>query len=284
MVRIAVAGVTEVIDALVGFQKHETVVFTRSPRLAQSVDHMKPGGTFTYVEYHEKASLVKSLEAVHTVLCFISSFDLQTRLTDACIEAGVKLFAPNEWAAGLFTFREKDRVHQYLQEVNREKMVFEYCLFQPGNFLNYLSYPILSTTYSLILTNQWDIKNHRAIVSADGDYQIILSTVQDMAKVVAEAIEYQGTLLEIGGITGSLISNFELIKLAETIREIETVSRENLEAGKLGTSWILILPKHPNMQVNMDWGSFSEYFLAEIVFGGLKGAQDFLQKFWKEQP
>ncbi|XHG06158.1 hypothetical protein AWENTII_009363 [Aspergillus wentii] len=97
-------------------------------------------------------------------------------------------------------------------------MVFEYCLFQPGNFLNYLSYPILSTTYSLILTNQWDIKNHRAIVSADGDYQIILSTVQDMAKVVAEAIEYQGTLLEIGGITGSLISNFELIKLAETIR------------------------------------------------------------------
>ncbi|OGM51200.1 hypothetical protein ABOM_000207 [Aspergillus bombycis] len=311
MVRVVVAGGTgpvaqEVVAALVDSGKHEVVTFTRS----DVPKHARPSVKFVVVDYDNKTNLAKNLEAVHSVLCFISSFDVQIRLIDACIEAGVKRFAPNEWAArsnsGIFTFKEKDRVYEYLQEVNRKNKRLEYCLFQPGNFMNYLSSPIPSTTYTPIFTNQWGINNRRAIIPAGEDYRVTLTTVQDMAKVVTEALGYQDTWPEIGGITGSFISNSELIKLVESIRgpfKTETVSRENLEAGRLKTSWIPMLPRHPDMQVDSNWGIFSEYVIAELILGGLKGAWEvsnewnqllphlkltpvggFLSKVWKDEP
>ena len=43
--------------------------------------------------------MVAMLDSVHSVLCFISQPDVQMSLIDACIAAGVKRYAPNEWAA-----------------------------------------------------------------------------------------------------------------------------------------------------------------------------------------
>lgn len=43
--------------------------------------------------------MVAMLDGVHSVLCFISQPDVQKALIDACVAAGVKRYAPNEWAA-----------------------------------------------------------------------------------------------------------------------------------------------------------------------------------------
>lgn len=52
------------------------------------------------VNYFDKTELAGELKDVHTVLSFVSSDPentAQVNLIDACIEAGVKRFAPSEW-------------------------------------------------------------------------------------------------------------------------------------------------------------------------------------------
>lgn len=62
------------------------------------------------------------------------------------------------------------------------------------------------------------MENRRAIVPAEGDMTLTFTTAQDVARVVAEAIDYQGVWPETGGINGQTLTNSELLKLAEEIR------------------------------------------------------------------
>jgi hypothetical protein len=53
--------------------------------------------------YQDKYELVQLLKGVHTVLCFFTvhldpGSETQKRLIDAAVEAGVKRYAPAEWA------------------------------------------------------------------------------------------------------------------------------------------------------------------------------------------
>jgi len=84
------------------------------------------------VDYSDKAALVNALEGVDTVLSFIITFNdpnnqSQINLIDACIEAGVRRFAPSEWATrshcGMPAYEGKDQVYDYLREINKEKKV-----------------------------------------------------------------------------------------------------------------------------------------------------------------
>lgn len=65
---------------------------------------MPPAGVnYVTVDYENKTQLVEALRGVDVVLSFLadSNFDLVQRmqelLIDACVEAGVKRFAPSEW-------------------------------------------------------------------------------------------------------------------------------------------------------------------------------------------
>jgi hypothetical protein len=91
-------------------------------------------------------------------------------------------------------------------------------LFQPGLFLNYLSYPYKSTAYLYVFQIQIDLENGRAIVLEDGSDQISFTTVQDLGAVVAAAIDYEGEWPEVGGLRGGQIKISDLIKLGEEIR------------------------------------------------------------------
>lgn len=65
----------------------------------------------------------------------------------------------------------------------------------------------------------YDFENRRAIMREGGDDDtIVLTTVQDLAGVVARAIDYEGEWPVVGGVRGSRISIKELIALAEEIR------------------------------------------------------------------
>ncbi|KAL4744553.1 hypothetical protein BDW72DRAFT_188284 [Aspergillus terricola var. indicus] len=280
MVKVVVAGGTgavsqEIVAAIVDSRKHDVTVWTRSTK----PKHQFPGVAYVQANYDDHRSMVGMLAGVHSVLCFISQPDVQKALIDACIAAGVKRYAPNEWAArsnsGSFAYHEKDQVHEYLQKVNANGKVIEYSLFQPGLFTNYLSSPIQSATFCPIWTNHWDIANRRAIVPAERDWELSTTTIQDLGKVVAEALAYEGEWPEIGGITGTKTSSSAIIKAAERIRgpfKVETVSTELLKAGKLNASWAPLLPEFPSLDPNYDRVKFSEYVVAEILLGGLDGA------------
>ena len=51
----------------------------------------------------------------------------QKNLIHACIDAGVKRFAPSEWAirngSGIAHYENKDAIAEYLAELNKEKKV-----------------------------------------------------------------------------------------------------------------------------------------------------------------
>ena len=64
----------------------------------------------------------------------------------------------------------------------------------------------------------YDLENRRAIVPAGGDFPITFTTLQDVTKVVAEAIDYEGEWPKRGGISGTNTTNSEFIKLIESIR------------------------------------------------------------------
>jgi hypothetical protein len=104
----------------------------------------------------------------------------------------------------------------------------EYSLFQLGIFTNYLGVPHQTTKHLQLFNIHVDVENRRAIVPAEGDLKLTFTTVQDVARVVAEAIDYQGVWPETGGINGHTLTNPELLKLAEEIRGMSLLSTVNM--------------------------------------------------------
>ncbi len=109
----------------------------------------------------------------------------------------------------------KDVVHEHLKELNAEKPVLEFCLFQTGVFMNYLVYPHVTAKTLFITCIGIDVKEGQAVMVEEGEGYRVYTTIQDVAKVVAAAIDYEGTWPEIGGMVGSRIKPKDLIKLVE---------------------------------------------------------------------
>ena len=105
-----------------------------------------------------------------------------------------------------------------LIDADRNLQRLEYCLFQPGFFTNYFGYPYSTTKHFSMSATYVDFENRRALMVDDGDYKISLTTVQDMAGVVAEALDYPGQWPHVGGFSGSDITLADLIQLGEEIR------------------------------------------------------------------
>ena len=97
--------------------------------------------------------------------------------------------------------------------------MLEYCLFQPGWFTNYFTKPYKSTNHITQLDLPFDFNNRR-ILMADGsdDDSFTLTTVQDIANVVARAIDYEGEWPVVGGIKGTAITLRQLVALGERVR------------------------------------------------------------------
>jgi hypothetical protein len=89
--------------------------------------------------------------------------------------------------------------------------------------LNYFTLPYPSTTHVQLFNTPWDLQNRRVIapaVAADGgdDFSITLTTVQDLTRVVVEAVDHEGVWPERGGISGTTLQHSEWLKLLESIR------------------------------------------------------------------
>ncbi|KAK7747172.1 hypothetical protein SLS62_009114 [Diatrype stigma] len=223
MVNVAVAGgsgqvAREVIDAL------------ESPNTT-----IAPGVRWQTVDYGDKAGLIDALQGIHTLLSFVQLLSdpdqaSQKNLIDAAISSGVKRFAPSEYG------------REYLRQVNKNENKLQYTLFQPGLFLDYLAFPYKTAKYFDPLQTIFDFEHRRAIVMEGHEDAIMtLTTVADLAAVVARAVDYDSRWPETGGIRGNRITFSQLLEVGKRVRgrsfDVEKVKVEDLEAGRLETSW-----------------------------------------------
>ncbi|KFY23910.1 hypothetical protein V493_05564 [Pseudogymnoascus sp. VKM F-4281 (FW-2241)] len=291
MVKIAVAGGTgqvaqEIIDALVATKKHDITILSRNAPTTNSESGVK----YRTVNYDDKAELAEALCGIHTVLSFTqlvssSGNNSQKNLIDASIMAKVKRFAPSEWGSAdikdIPFWAGKEEIREYLREVNEDGQVLEYCLFQPGLFLNYLAFPYKTAKHVVPLNTMFDFENRRAIIVEGHDFFMTFTTVQDLAGIVAEAVDYNGQWPIAGGIRGNRVSVSQILKIGEKVRggpcAIETVKLEDLEAGNLKTSWALAT-SHPSVPEDQAADLLKSVLIGTLLSGS-KGAWDVSDEF-----
>lgn len=303
MVKVAIVAASsqlakEVIDKLVETKKHEIIALVRKdPTQYPPITGVK------YVQTsYDKKELVNILKGVETVLCFFpvhldQGNETQKRLIDASIEAGVKRFAPSEWATGVKLensidvipwYAGKVEVARYLEEVNKDKKVIEYTRFQVGFFMNYLSHPHKSANHVSTIPFLFDFENQRA-TAIEGAYNDAISwtTVQDIAGVAARAVEYEGEWPSIGGIVGTRVTIGEMLKLGESIGRPFTVKWHKLEDLEAQTK-----KEAPPIDSSFDLhtaspeviAGFMEYATRSILQGIHRGAYDVSNEWNKLLP
>lgn len=83
--------------------------------------------------------------------------------------------------------------------------------------MNYLAYPNKTAKHLYNSGNFHSPGLGHSIIIDDGEYWETWTTIQDTAKVVARAIDYEGRWPETGGIVGTKIKSKDMVKLAEEV-------------------------------------------------------------------
>ncbi|KAF3926113.1 hypothetical protein ABW21_db0203258 [Orbilia brochopaga] len=303
----------EIVDVLVASAKHEIILLSRKDASTDLV--LGPTCTWARVDYEDINGLTEALRSVHTVLCFITpqsdpGNSAQKSLINAAVEAGVKRYAPSEWATSSFEYMPwyagKGEIRTYLKELNKDRKVLEYCLFLPGMFVNYYTAPYKTSQHVHPFENQIDFEKRRAIVLKGGeDSRISLITVKDFCNMVAKAVDYEGEWPLIGGIRGDELTVEQLVAVGTKVRgkpfAIEEVEAEDLKAGVVKTTWLPKIdhPAIPAEQVNTLAASFLSGALLGMSAGAfsvsdewnklipgyeMTRAEDFLADAWRDKP
>ncbi|KAH8430845.1 uncharacterized protein LDX57_008509 [Aspergillus melleus] len=92
--------------------------------------------------------------------------------------------------------------------------ILDHTIFQPGLFLDYLASPYKTAKHVGPLDTVFDFKNCRAILVDGHENAIItLTTVADLAAVIARAVDYEGESPETGGIRGNRVAVGGIVKI-----------------------------------------------------------------------
>jgi hypothetical protein len=162
-------------------------------------------------------------------------------------------------------YHPKLEMREYLKELNKDgkasslggrqsslarntadtrEQVLEYSLFQPGLFVNYLTYPYQSSKHVHAMQTPIDFGNCRAlVVEGSDDARVSLITSDDLAELVARAIEYEGEWPVVGGIKADELTLRQIIDLGEKVRGT------SFPLWHPGDSAVLTLYAHPSQAV-----------------------------------
>jgi uncharacterized protein YbjT (DUF2867 family) len=225
MVKVAVAGGTggigrHIVEGILATKKHTVVVLSRTSHNA-TIETL--GAQVAAVDYADHASLVSSLRGVHTVISTIWATDetlatSQLALLRAAVEAGVKRFAPSEFAVRalpdepMTLYRPKSVVAKAVA-----KSGLEWTIFENGLFMNYFVSGTKGIGHLGSAKVVVDVENGTASVPGTGEEKVALTAGEDVGAFVAASLELD-KWPEHSGMVGEVKTFNEVIKLAENIR------------------------------------------------------------------
>ncbi|MBV36044.1 MAG: hypothetical protein CMP47_11445 [Rickettsiales bacterium] len=86
--------------------------------------------------------------------------------------------------------------------------------------MDYLAFPFKTAKYVTPLNTMIDFQNRRAIVVDGHDSIMTWTTAQDLAAVVARAVEYDGEWPVIGGMCGNKVTVSQILEIGERVRGV----------------------------------------------------------------
>jgi hypothetical protein len=228
-----------------GNQSYTFTILSRSPQPAWIVQ----GITVREVDYASHSSLVQALQGVHTVLSFIGGSasalrDSQLALVSAAQEAGVKRFAPSEFAlrGGGYDLDLYAGKREVWDAVVASGM--EYTRFSCGIFMG-----LLATGTSKGITDvgakegagsgeeealaglrPWNfvvnVRAGTADLPGDGRVKVVFTDTRDVARFVEKALGMERWPEELG-MRGDLMDWREVIGVLEDIQGRKFLVKEN---------------------------------------------------------
>lgn len=113
----------------------------------------------------------------------------------------------------------KQKIREYLEDVNKDGKVLEYALFQPGLFLDYLAFPHKTSKHVAPLQTVFDFRKCRAIVvEGHEDATITFTSAKDLAGLVARAVDFDGEWPKFGGIQGNKVTPAQMLDIGARVR------------------------------------------------------------------
>lgn len=92
-------------------------------------------------------------------------------------------------------------------------------MFQPGLFLDYLAFPHRTANHVKPLQSVFDFHGRRAVVVEGHEETVMtLTTVADLAAVVARAVGYEGRWSATGGVRGNRLTFAEIVEIGRRVR------------------------------------------------------------------
>lgn len=225
-------------------KEHKIIVLSRSAKpdlAAQGVD-VRP------VDYSNHAQLVQALEGVHTLLSMIGGslqglLDAQLALIEAAKEAGVKRWAPSEYAGngydGVDLYQPKAVVWKATQQSG-----LEYTRFSCGLFMSVLATGTPKPPTELgkregIKTGEeealaglrpWNfvlnVKAGTADLPGDGSGPMVLTDMRDVARFVWHALSLEKWSPDLG-MRGDVKSFRELVQILERVQGRKFLTQDN---------------------------------------------------------
>ncbi|KAF8997886.1 hypothetical protein BDQ17DRAFT_1362784, partial [Cyathus striatus] len=244
------------------------------------------------VDYASVTSITEALQGVHTVISTVLNRDEMIpadNLLKGAIAAGVKRFAPSEFAAvkeanfDIELYRMIKVPHW--NDVKNSGM--EYTAFRNGLFMDYFaagsSYHGPLKMFPFVV----NVKERTAEIPGTGDEKGTFTTVADIGKFVSAAVTLDKWPEELG-MSGETLSYNEIVRRAEEVIgekfKVTYLSVEELEKRR-----------EESIEKKDMWGQFS----AEAFLVGVKGKgeikdpylnkttdvqptkiTEFLQKYW----
>lgn len=232
MVHVALAGCSTgfgltLLHEIVASKKHTVTLLSRGPKPELS----KLGVEVRAVDYLNHTELVQALEGVHTVISSIApkdnptldaKKDTQLALIEAARLAGVKRFAPSEFAHGAY-----DGIDLYAFKALSwdavQKSGMEYTRYSCGLFMNILASgtPKVDETEALAGLRPWNyvinMKAGTADLPGNGTVPITWTEIHDVCHFVVASLDLD-KWPEESMMVGQNASFREVLDVAEEVR------------------------------------------------------------------
>lgn len=215
----------------------------------------------------------------------------QKNLIHACINAGVKRFAPSEWGikngSQVSLYANKDETARYLHELGAQDKLngLQYCLFQPSVLADYFAHPFPLSPGLITWPFFIDLHNRRAMLLDDGNIKFSVTAATDVSAILSLALSDDRSWPTIGGMRGTTTTSNELIALGKKIRggewTIEHVSSEDILNGELKTSWVpgMLHPAIPLDKREQHSKGFIIRFFKAMLLGCWEVSDEWNQRF-----